>query len=172
MSAKSGKNILIVVAHNNFRDEEYKALRAKLEASGARITVTSTVTRDAHGSQGMKINPDLLIDEVDPGQYDAAVFIGGTGASQFWHDVKAHEIARVLHSAGKVVAASSHATATLATAGLLNDKTVTGHVAVYEKLQVAGAHYTGSKLEKDGNIITGSGANSAHEFADAVLQAA
>ncbi|RMF62881.1 MAG: DJ-1 family protein, partial [Calditrichaeota bacterium] len=103
--------------------------------------------------------------------YDAVVFIGGTGASQYWHDVKAHEIARAAMRDGKVVAASSHAPVTLAVAGLLQKKRVTGHVAIYEKLTVHGAEYTGRKLEVDGNLITSSGANAAKEFAEALGKA-
>lgn len=165
------KSVLMVIAHNNFRDEEYLSTRKKLEEAGASITVASTVTKDAYGSQGMVVQPDLLIDDANPDDYDAVVFIGGTGASQYWHDVKAHELATSLQQKDKLVAASSHAPVTLAVAGLLKDKTVTGHVAIFEKLKVHGARYTGKKLETDGNIITSSGANAAREFAEAVSKA-
>lgn len=171
MSTDNSKKILIVLAHNNFRDEEYLSARKMLENNGAKITVASTVKKDASGSQGLKLDPDLLIDDVNPQDYDAVVFIGGTGSSQYWHDVKAHEIASTMNSNGKIVAASSHAPVTLAVAGLLNGKKVTGHITIYEKLQVAGAHYTGSKIEKDGNIITSSGANAAKDFAVALAKA-
>lgn len=165
------KSVLMVLAHNNFRDEEYTAARDALENSGAKITIASTLKIGAAGSQGLKLNPDLLIDDVNPEDYDAAIFIGGTGSSQYWHDVKAHEIAQSVNDSGKVVGASSHAVVTLAVAGLLKGKRATSHVMVYEKLQVQGAKYTGKKIEVDGNIITSSGANAAKEFAQALTQA-
>ncbi len=165
------KNVLIVLAHNNFRDEEYLSVRKSLENKNHKITVASTVTKDAAGSQGMRLDPNSLIDDISPDDFDAVVFIGGTGASQYWHDVKAHDIAKTIDGNGKTVAASSHATVTLAVAGILTGKNATSHVAVYEKLQVAGANYTGKKLEKAGNIITSTGANSAKEFAEAVASA-
>lgn len=171
MATNSGKSVLMVIAHNNFRDEEYLAVRDKLEKSGVKITVASTVKKEALGSQGLKLDPDLLIDEVEPGDYDAVVFIGGTGASQYWHDVKAHEIVMTANRSGKVIGASSHAPVTLAVTGILNGKKATSHVSVYEKLAVQGASYTGKKIERDGNIITSSGANAAKEFADALAQA-
>ncbi|NIR50814.1 DJ-1/PfpI family protein, partial [candidate division KSB1 bacterium] len=96
---------------------------------------------------------------------------GGTGASQYWHDSKAHEIAMTLAKNNKLIAASSHAPVILAVAGLLNGKKATGHITVYEKLKVAGAIYTGSKLERDGNIITCTGPNAAKEFGKALGQA-
>ncbi|MFQ5601929.1 MAG: DJ-1/PfpI family protein [bacterium] len=169
MAKENSKSVLMIVAHNNFRDEEYTAAREKLEKNGTKITVASTTTNGARSTQGMQINPDVLLDAVNADDYDAVVFVGGSGASQYWHDAKAHEIACHAASHGKVVAASSHAAVTLAVAGLLKDKTVTGHVAVYEKLTVQGANYSGKKLEIDGNIITSSGANAAREFAEALV---
>jgi protease I len=170
MTTKNAKSVLMVLAHHNFRDEEYKVARKKLEDIGAKITIASTVKNGASGNQGMRLNPDLLIDEVEPNQYDAVVFIGGTGASQYWHDLKAHEIARVAANNGKVVGATSHAPVILALAGLLKGKKVTSHISVFEKLMVHGAKYTGKKLEQDGNIITGSGPNAAKEFAEALAK--
>jgi len=158
----------MVLAHNNFRDEEYTSARQALESKGAHVTVASTVAKEAAGSQGMKVDPDLLIDDVEPGDFDGVIFIGGTGSSQYWHDISAHDIATNLNSQGKLVAATSQAPVTLAVAGILTGKKATSHVAVYEKLQVAGADYTGSKIEVDGNIITSSGANAAREFAEAI----
>jgi protease I len=171
MTKKNGKSVLMVLAHHNFRDEEYNATRAKLESIGAKITTASTVKNGACGSQGLELNPDLLIDEVEPDHYDAVVFIGGTGASQYWHDMKAHEIARIAADNGKIIGASSHAPVILSQAGLLKGKKATGHASIFDKLIVQGAKYTGSKLEQDGNIITSSGPNAAKEFAEALAKA-
>ncbi len=165
------KSALMVVAHHNFRDEEYRAAREGLESKGAQVTVASTIKEGASGTHGMRLNPDLSIDEVNPNDYHAIVFIGGTGASQYWHDVVAHKIAISAVRDNKLVAASSHAPVTLAVAGLLQGKKATGHVTIYDKLKIAGAHVTGSKLEKDGNIITSSGPNAAKEFREALAQA-
>ncbi len=170
MAEAKSKSILMVIAHSNFRDEEYRAARERLEAAGARVTVASTV-QEAAGTQGMRVAVDLLIDAVNPDDYDGVVFVGGTGASQYWHDVKAHEIARTAFEKGQLVAASSHAAVILAVAGVLHGKRAAGHVAVYEKLKVGGAEYTGSKLERDGNLITCSGANAAKEFGAALAEA-
>lgn len=171
MSNNNSKSVLMVLAHNNFRDAEYTAAREKVEENGAKVTVASTLRVGALGMHGLILNPDLLIDDVTPDDYDAVVFIGGTGSSQYWHDVKAHDIACAAMKNGKVVAATSHAAVTLAVAGLLRGKKATGHVTIYEKLLVQGADYTGNKVEIDGNIITSTGANSAKEFAEALAQA-
>lgn len=171
MAENDAKHILIVIAHNNFRDEEYSSVRNSLETAGAKVTVASTVMENAAGSQGLKVKPDKLIDDVDPADFDGVIFVGGTGSSQYWHDVNAHGIVTHLNAGGKLVAASSHAPVTLAVAGILSGKKATGHITIYEKLQVAGAHYTGKKLEVDGNVITSAGANAAKEFSQALTKA-
>ena len=166
MAKDSSKRVLVMLAHYNFRDEEYTSVRNRLEQSGTQITVASSVKNGVMGSQGLKLNADLLIDDVNPDDYEAVVFIGGTGSSQYWHDIKAHDLANNLNERGKVVAASSHAPVTLAVAGLLKGKKVTGHVTIIEKLTVHGAVYTGKKVETDENIITATGVNAAKQFAE------
>ena len=43
------KSVLMVLAHNNFRDEEYTAARDALETNGAKITIASTLRTGAKG---------------------------------------------------------------------------------------------------------------------------
>ncbi len=158
MSA-NGRAILLVIPADGFREEEYQAAREALEKGGVKVVTTSTVKKGALGYEGMTVDPDLLIDEVNPDDYAGVVFIGGHGASQYWHDYKAHEIIRSYAKSGKLIAANDRAPVALAVAGILPGKTVTGHNSVFEKLSNAGAKYTGRKVERDGNLITGEGPN-------------
>jgi protease I len=165
------KTALVVVAADGFRDEEYHATRAALERAGTKVMVASSVKQGARSLQDKKINPDMLIDEADPASCDGVIFIGGFGASQFWHDAKAHQLVRLLHKAGRLVAAIGRAPVTLGAAGVLKEKKVTGHISIYEKLANYGADYTGEKVERDGNIVTGVGPNAATQFAATVAEA-
>ena len=158
MSA-NGRAILVVIPADGFREEEYKAAREALEKSGVKVVTTSTVKKGALGYHGNSIDPDLLIDEINPDDYVGVVFIGGHGASQYWHDYKAHAIIRSYAKSGKLIAANDRAPVALAVAGILPGKRVTGHNSIFEKLSNAGADYTGNKVEHDGNILTGEGPN-------------
>jgi len=166
----NNKSALLVVAADGFRDEEYDATRTALERAGAKISVASTVKQGARSLQDKRINPDLLIDDADPGSYGAVVFIGGFGCSQFWHDAKAHQLIRALHGDGRLVAAIGRAPVTLGAAGILKDKKVTGHISIFEKLANYGADYTGGKVERSGNLVTGVGPNAATLFANTVSE--
>jgi protease I len=142
-----------------------------LEQRGLQVVVASTVKNGAVGSEGNTVAPDVLISEVQPEAYAGIVLIGGHGASQYWHDVKAHQIIRAYEKAGKVIAAIDRAPVTLGVAGVLKNKRVTGHISIFEKLVNSGSKYTGEKVERDGNVLTGEGANAASAFAEALARA-
>ena len=159
------KTALLVVAADGFRDEEYEATRQALERAGATVILASTVKKGARSLQNKRIDPDMLIDDADPASYAGVVFIGGFGSSQFWHDAKAHQIVRTLNNDGRLVAAIGRAPVTLGAAGVLKGKKVTGHISIYEKLANYGADFTGGKVERAGNVVTGVGPNAATQFA-------
>ncbi len=167
----NGTAVLVLLPSTSFREEEYHAARQALEKRGLQVVIASTVKKGAVGSQGSFVQPDLLIDEVKPEDYAGVVLIGGHGASQYWHDVKAHEIIRAHEKSGKIIAAIDRAPVTLSVAGVLKNRKVTGHISIFEKLVNSGGIYTGAKVERDGNILTGEGANAASAFAEALAQA-
>jgi protease I len=169
--SQNGRAILMVIPAEGFREEEYNAAREALEKSGVKIVMASTVKKGALGSQGATVDPDLLIDAVNPDDYAGVVFIGGYGASQYWHDYKAHEIIRSYAQSGKLIAANDRAPVALAVAGILPGKKVTGHNSIFEKLSNAGADYTGNKVERDGNILTGEGPNAISLYAAELVKA-
>jgi protease I len=162
---------LLVIPVDGFREEEYKAAREALEKSGVKVVTASTVKKGAMGYHGNSVDPDMLIDEIDPNDYAGVVFIGGHGASQYWHDYKAHEIIRSYAKSGKLIAANDRAPVALAVAGILPGKKVTGHNSIFEKLSNAGADYTGRKVERDGNILTGEGPNAISLYAAELAKA-
>jgi len=169
--SNNGRAILMIIPTEGFREEEYNAARAALEKSGVKVIVASTVRKGAIGYNGNSIDPDILIDEVNLDDYAGVVFIGGHGASQYWHDYKAHEIIRSYAKSGKLIAANDRAPVVLAVAGILPGKKVTGHNSIFEKLSNAGADYTGRKVERDGNIITGEGPNAISVYAAELAKA-
>jgi len=169
--ADNGRAILMIIPVDGFREEEYNAVREALEKNGVKVVTASTVKKGALGYNGNTVNPDALIDEINPDEYAGVVFIGGHGASQYWHDYKAHEIIRAYVKAGKLIAANDRAPVALAVAGILPGKKVTGHNSIFEKLSNAGADYTGNKVERDGNIITGEGPNAISLYAAELAKA-
>ena len=167
-----GKSILMIIARQNFRDEELAEPRAVFQEAGAKVTIASSVMQECVGMlKKVRVKPDTTIDKVDPKVYDAVVFVGGSGATEYWNNKTAHKIASDALAAGKVVAAICIAPVILANAGLLKGKKATVFQTEKDQLIKAGAKYTGAPVEKDGKIITGDGPQSARKFGETIRDA-
>ena len=166
-----GKRVAMVIAHRDFRDEELLKPKTLLEKAGARVTVASSSLEPATGVLGAKVTPDVLLKDVDAGDYEAVVFIGGPGAKEYWDDRTAHALARAGVEQGKVVAAICIAPVTLANAGLLDGKRATVWKTESGRLRAQGADYTGAEVEVDGRLITSNGPEAAEDFGKAIAEA-
>jgi protease I len=165
------KKAVMIIAENNFRDEELFEPKEILQNAGIEVKVASTNLNPAKGALGASVKPDLLVSKIKPGDFDALIFVGGGGASQYWSDPLAHKLAKEALSLNKVIGAICIAPVTLAKAGLLKGKKATVFSSEAGQLKAAGAIYTGKNLEKDGNIITASGPFAAKEFGEEIKKA-
>jgi protease I len=171
--ALEGKRIVMIIAEKDFRDEELFEPEDMLIDQGAVVTIASTTKDSVRGMEGATVHPDMLVSEIKPENWDAVVFVGGMGASQYWDDSTAHAIARGTLDGGKILAAICIAPVTLANAGLLQGKKATCWESEAGKLKAKGAEYTGANVERDGKIITANGPKAAIAFGlelSAVLQ--
>ena len=163
------KKILMIIASNNFRDEEYQRPREIFEREGLEVTVASTSLNESKGMLGLIVTPDILLKDVKVDDYDAVVFVGGSGATEYWDNDKAHEIVKDTYNKKKVLAAICIAPITLAKAGLLKDKNATVYSSEIEHLKKLDVIYTGKSVEVDGLIVTANGPSSAKEFGEKIL---
>ena len=171
MGKLEAKKILMIIASNNFRDEELQVPKGIFEGEGAKVTIASSSLEESTGTLGATAKPDVLIGDVEAQDYDAVIFVGGAGSSEYWEDAKAHEIVRSTLEKGKLLGAICIAPVTLANAGVLNGKKATVWNSEAGKLRQKGAIYTGAGVEVDGNIITADDSHSAKEFGEAFVDA-
>jgi protease I len=165
--------VLMVIAPENFRDEEYARPREILESAGYAVVVASRSRETARGMLGMRVQPDLLLSEARAADYDAVVFVGGSGAQTYWDDPEAHRLAQEAADGGKVVAAICIAPVILARAGVLEGKqaTVFDPPSLCAELTAHGATCTGASVQRDGRTVTASGPQAAEDFARSILAA-
>jgi len=171
MQSAKGKKAVMIIASNNFRDEELLKPREVLEKNGVTVTVASSSLKEATGMLGAKVKPDILFTNINVAEYDTVIFVGGSGADEYWDNPTAHKIANDANSAKKVIGAICIAPVTLAKAGLLKNKKATTYSSTVKDIKSAGANYTGADVEKDGNIITASGPAVAQKFGEAIVKA-
>jgi protease I len=163
------KSVAMVIAEKMFRDEEYQVPKEILEKAGVKVVTICTTRAEASGKLGMKVKPEVLLSETDVSQFDALIFVGGGGSSQYFEDSVAHGLAKEFVSRGKIIGAICIAPVILANSGLLKGKKATVFPDGQADLENNGAIYTGNPVEVDGLLITGNGPEAATEFGEKLL---
>ena len=169
-----GKNILMVIPHTQFRDEELFEPKKILEEEGAKVVIASTAARTCHGMKGGTVNAEIAIGEAKADDYEALVICGGSSVPDFfWNDKKLQELVTSMSAAGKVVAAICLSTVVLAKAKLLADREATVYFlpAAIEELKAAGAKYVKETLLIHNNIILAEGPPDSRRFGQAIRAA-
>ncbi|MEK7825878.1 MAG: DJ-1/PfpI family protein [Nitrospirota bacterium] len=166
-----GKKVAMVIAPERFRDEEYAIPKEILEEEGVVVTTVSSKKDVAIGKLGLKVKPDLTLNDLKVKDYDALIFVGGGGAEEYWNSQKAHSLAIEAVQRKKVLGAICIAPVILANAGLLYGKKATVYESEIDKIKGKGAVYNGLPVERDGNIITANGPEAADQFGKAIVEA-
>jgi len=165
------KKAVIIIAKQDFRDEELLEPKKILEDNGIEVKVASTILGEVKGVLGAKVKTDLLVKDIKVSDLDVLIFVGGAGAQQYWNDPLAHKLAQdTLKDANKILAAICIAPVTLAKAGVLKNKKATVWSSESGQLQSAGVNYTGNDVERDGNIITAAGPFAAKKFGEEIVK--
>lgn len=170
-----GKKIAIIIAFREFRDEEYLIPKQILQSHGAKVITASSKTGKALGSLGGEAKVSVLIEDLEAGNYDAVLFVGGSGAQEYIDDDVCHRIARDVIKKDKILAAICIAPTILAEAGVLRGKKATVWSSPMDKIGVriltkAGAIYQPDSIVVDGNIVTANGPLTAKEFTQTIIK--
>jgi len=160
----------MMVAPKNFRDEELFKPKEVLENTGTQITIASKDVTEALGMLGGKVKVDKNLSEVNVDEYDAVIFIGGSGSAIYFNDSLALELAKKAYENNKFIGAICIAPSILANAGILQGKKATAFSSEAENLRTKGARYTGENVTVDGKIITASGPQAAKEFGEELVK--
>jgi len=168
------KKAALIITFNNFQDQEYFLTKQVLESGGVEVLTFSEQSGVARGSYGGEVKVDGIFEDLDIFEYDAVVFIGGGGASEFIENSVCHKICRNAVGKNKVLSGICIAPAILAKSGVLKGKKATVWTSPMDKsaikiLKEGGAYYTNTDVETDGRIITADGPQSAEKFGKAIL---
>jgi protease I len=165
--------VLIVIAPEKFRDEEYTVPAAALQKAGIGYDVASISRGLCTGMLGTKVNATLSFEEVEPGSYDGILIVGGGGAQSFlWSDEILGGIVKYFHTSAKVVAAICLAPVVLARAGILKGKKATyfNSPISFREMKAGGAVLVDKAVVTDSRIVTANGPAAAPEFAETFIR--
>jgi len=187
------KKIAMIIAHRDFRDEEYFVPKEILEGAGAEVKTASNQMGRALGADGGEVEIDLLVKDLNPAEFDdlqrksshnsiqsissfdAIVFIGGPGCLGNLDNENSYQVAKETVSQNKILASICISPIILAKAGVLKGKKATVWSSPMDRspvkiLEENGAIYQDELVVVDGKIITGNGPGAAEEFGEAIIR--
>ena len=164
------KKVLMVIAPSDFRDEEFFETKEVLEKANIDVTVVNSTGQPSKSSFGKIVTPDKNFYDTDEKDFDAIVFVGGSGTKVYFNHKRTLELAKKFCESGKVAAAICIAPTILVNAGIINGKKATSFPSERNKINAVGT-YTGKPVEIDGKIITANGPQAAKEFGKKIAEA-
>jgi protease I len=147
-----GKKIAIL-AEDLYEDLElwYPLLRFREE--GAEVVVVGAA-KEHTSKHGYPVPVDKLAEQVQAGQFDAVVIPGGYAPDRMRRHPAMVSLVRDAARQDKVVAAICHGGWMLASAEVVQGKTVTCFFGIKDDLVHAGAAYLDKEVVVDGKIVT------------------
>ena len=172
---KATKKAVFIIAFRDFRDEEYFVPKNVLEQAGIEVSTASDNLGVAIGSLGGEANVDILINNLTTDNFDAILFIGGSGALKHLDNQKSYKASQEAIKKNKVLGAICISPVILAKAGILQNKKATVWSSPLDKstvriLENNGAIYEDKNVVVDGKIITANGPEAIQEFGKKIVE--
>src|SRR5690606_27815722 len=113
------KHVLCVIT-DGFEEIETITPVDLLRRAEVQVTIASLRAGPVTGRCGVRLVPDVALEEVKPEAYDLLLIPGGPGVGEIRRDGRAASLAKDFHEAGKRIAAICAAPLVLHDAGLLD----------------------------------------------------
>ncbi len=144
---------ILILAGEGFEDLELFYPYFRLKEEGFEVTVTSN-KGVLTGKMGYQIKVDMVIDKVNPSDFDALVIPGGKGPERIRILEKAVEIVKHFFRENKPVAAICHGPQVLISADVVKGRKLTSYIGIRDDIKAAGGLWTDSEVVVDGNLVT------------------
>jgi protease I len=166
-----GKKVVIPV-EEMFNTFEFWYPYYRLKEAGCEVVVIgSGSARKYSGKPGTEVTVDLNTDQVSAADFDGIVIPGGYAPDLMRRYPKMVQLVRDLYEKGKIVAAICHAGWMLASAEIIQGKTLTSFFAIKDDLIHAGANWVDQDVVVDGNLITSRKPDDLPAFMRAIIKA-
>jgi protease I len=151
--ALNTKHIAVLV-EDLYEDLElwYPVLRFR--EAGAKVTVVGPHKQQYTSKHGYPVTADASMNDVRGDQFDALIIPGGYAPDRMRRFDPMIDLVIQAHNAGKIVAAICHGAWLLASAHIVEGRTLTCYFAIRDDLINAGGRYVDREVVRDGNLIT------------------
>lgn len=146
---------IIILVERMFNDQEFWYPYYRLKEAGVEVVVVGSGSHGAYtGKSGTQTKVDASADEISSSEFDGIIIPGGYAPDHMRRYPAMVKLVKELFDAGKVVAAICHAGWMLASAHILQGRTVTSFFAIKDDLTNAGANWVDEEVVVDGKLIT------------------
>ncbi len=167
----SGKKVLVMVAEM-YNDYEFIYPYYRLLEAGADVEVVGPKKGTVYsGKAGTTAKSTAVAEELNPADFAGVVIPGGYAPDFMRRSQAMVGLVREMDRQGKVVAAICHAGWMLASAKILQGRTVTSFFAIKDDLIHAGANWVDQEVVEDGKLITSRTPEDLPAFMRAVVRA-
>ena len=167
----AGKKAALIIASQSFQEEELFGTKNVLDAAQVQTFIASTRTGMIQGMLGNMAEASIPVNRLKVDDYDAIIFIGGTGAVEYVGSPLIMNMVRETIRKGKVLGAIGTAPTILANANVLAGIQATSYISERDILIQAGAIYTIFPVQQDRQIITATGPQAAAQFGRFIVDA-
>jgi protease I len=144
----------------------------RLKEAGAEVVlVAPDAGRLYSGKSGTEARSEVAATDAASSDFDALVIPGGYAPDRMRRHESMVDLVRSMHRDAKVVAAICHAGWMLASAGILQGRTVTSFPAIRDDLVHAGAQWVDREVVRDGALVTSRRPDDLPAFMQAVIRA-
>lgn len=171
--ALKGRRIAVLAADGFEKVELTVPVRA-LRAAGATVDVVSLRRGRIRGLNlnlpATRVHVDTTVDEVGVGDYDGLLVPGGfINPDLLRQSAPARALVRDFVQSGKPVVTLCHGPWVLASAGVLERRTLTSWAGIRDDVVNAGATWLDQEVVRDGNLTTSRGPQDMAAFLPAML---
>lgn len=150
----NGKKAIVLI-EDLYNDYEFIYPYYRLLEAGAQVQVAGPQAGQAYkGKSGTTAKSTAKAGDLDPADYAGLIIPGGYAPDMMRRHPAMVGLVREMDSQGKVVAAICHAGWMLASAKILQGRTVTSFFAIKDDLVHAGATWVDKDVVEDGRLIT------------------
>lgn len=158
------KRVLIPLAPG-FEEIEAVTMIDILRRAEVVVDVAGTVPGPIEASRGVRVLPEMTLDEAQTRDYDLVVLPGGAvGTENLMKDDRLKQILRTMVEKKRYVGAICAAPAILSANGHLSGRAATSHPSVEAKVREGGTLYRTDRVVSDGIFLTSRSPGTAMEF--------
>jgi len=174
--ALSGKKIAFLVANEGVEQVELAEPAKAVREAGAEVELIAPADEPVqafnHLDKGDTFEPDRIVAEADPDDYDGLVLPGGVAnPDQLRAKPEAVEFTRAFFESEKPVGVICHGPWTLVEADVVHDRTLTSWPSLQTDIRNAGGHWVDEEVHVDDNLVSSRRPDDLPAFNERILEA-